>query len=136
EELTERRRLLVERGRELALERTVRGLLRGRERERRLRRERARELERLRQQLVRWEDGADETAAERLVGVERTAGQDQLLRDAEPDHAGEPLRSAPARDDADVDLGLTEPCACDGVTDVARERELATAAEREPVHGC
>src|SRR5207253_6108551 len=64
---------------------------------------------------------------------DRAAGEDQLLRDAEAADAGEPLRAAPAGDDAEVDLGLAEPRVARGVTQVATERELAAAAQREAV---
>ena len=61
------------------------------------------------------------------------AGEDQLLGDAEAADACESLRAAPAGNDSEVDLGLAELRARRGVTDVARERELAPAAERETV---
>src|SRR3712207_7971875 len=37
-----------------------------------------------------------------------TAGEDEVLRDGETAHAGQPLRPAPARDDPEVDLRLAE----------------------------
>ena len=50
-----------------------------------------------------------------------------------PHSAREPLRPAPAGDDPEVDLRLAELRARRRVADVARERELAAAAEREAV---
>ena len=52
---------------------------------------------------------------------------------ATPTRRGEPLRAAEAGDDAEVDLGLAELRLVAGVDEVARERELAAAAEREAV---
>src|SRR5262249_24587964 len=49
-------------------------------------------------------------------------------------NAREPLRPAPARDDSEVHLRLAELRVARRVADVARERELAAAAEREAVH--
>src|SRR5262249_43767079 len=73
--------------------------------------------------------------AKRLVGVDGSTGEDELLRDPEAADAREPLRPAPPRDDPEVHLGLTELRVRRRITDVARERELAAAAEREAVHG-
>ena len=70
---------------------------------------------------------------QRLLRVDRAAGEDELLRDAEAADAREPLRAAPAGDDAEVDLGLAEPRVRRCVAEVAAERELAAAAEREAV---
>src|SRR5207237_3741839 len=47
--------------------------------------------------------------------------------------ARQALRAAPAGDDPKVDLGLAELRGTRRVAQVARERELAAAAEREPV---
>src|SRR5205814_2389036 len=71
--------------------------------------------------------------AQGLLRVDGAPGEDQLLRDADAADAREALRPAPAGDDAEVDLGLPELRAARRVADVARERELAAAAEREPV---
>ncbi len=63
----------------------------------------------------------------------RAGREDELLREADAAHAREALRSAPARHDPEVDLRLAELCLRRRVPEVARERELAAAAEREPV---
>ena len=65
-------------------------------------------------------DRVDEADPQRLLRVDQAAGEDQLLRDADAADAREPLRAAPARDDAEVDLGLAEPRVARGVADVAR----------------
>jgi hypothetical protein len=55
---------------------------------------------------------------------------------ADADAAREALRAAEAGDDAEVDLGLAEACALSaGVDEIAGQRELAAAAEREAVDG-
>ena len=48
-----------------------------------------------------------------------------------PTRRGEPLRAAPSRDDAEQDLRLAEPGLLAGDAEVARQRQLAAAAERE-----
>ena len=65
-----------------------------------------------------------------LVGLHLATGEAQLLGPARADEAGEALRPAAARDDAEQDLGLAEhrPRAGDAV--VARQRQLAAATER------
>ena len=54
------------------------------------------------------QDRFDETNPERLVGSDDATGQDQVGSTAGADEAGQPLRAARARDDADVDLRLAE----------------------------
>src|SRR5581483_7857318 len=78
-------------------------------------------------------DRAHEADPQRLLCVDLAAGEDQLLRDPQAADAREPLRAAPAGDDAERDLGLPQPRATRGVAKVAAERELAAAAEREAV---
>src|SRR6266516_649986 len=78
-------------------------------------------------------DAVDETEPERLLRVDRPAGQDQLLRHSQTTDAREPLRAAPARNDPEIDLGLAEPRRRSGVPKIAGERELAAAPEREAV---
>jgi len=68
-----------------------------------------------------------------LLGPDGAPGEDDLLREAEPDDAGQALAPAPARDDPEVDLGLAELCFARGDPDIAGESELAAAAERVPV---
>ena len=90
----------------VALQRAVHRGLRGRERDRALRREQPRRLERRLEHGV--VHGVDQTALQRLVRVDDTPGEDQLLREADPAHAREALRPSPAGDDAEVDLRLAE----------------------------
>jgi hypothetical protein len=71
--------------------------------------------------------------AERLRGVDQLAGQDQPHRLARTDHAREPLRAAAARDDPEVDLRLPQARGVRGDAQVAGQRQLAPAAEREAV---
>src|SRR5439155_20136776 len=113
------------------LQRVVQRALGSRERARALRGQQPCDLERL---LEHWVvDAVHEADAESLLGVDKPAGEDEPLRDAEAADAGEPLRAAPAGDDPEVDLGLAElrPGGC--VAQVAAERELAAAAERKAV---
>src|SRR5919204_204012 len=107
--------------------------LRVRERERALRGEEPRRLAHPIQQLAALVDGVHEPAPLGLLGVDKPAGEDQLLREAEAADPREPLRPAPARDDAEVDLRLAELRRARGVAQVAAERELAAAAEREAI---
>ena len=50
---------------------------------------------------------------------------------ARADQAGQPLGAAAARDDAEQDLGLPKARLLAGDAEVAGQRELAAAAERE-----
>ena len=90
-------------------------------------------FERLLHQLVGLEDAVDEADPQRLLRVDDPPGEDQVLRDAEAADPRQPLRAAPAGEDAEVDLGLAELRGRGRVPEVARERELAAAAEREAV---
>src|SRR6266511_800377 len=119
----------------VALKSVIESDLRGGERERALRGDRARRLQRLRQQLSRLEDRVHEPDAERFVRSDDAAGEDQILRRAEPADPGKALRPAPAGNDPEVDLGLAELRARRRVADVAGECELAASPQREPVHG-
>src|SRR6185437_16966179 len=78
-------------------------------------------------------DRIDEPDAKRLVGAEDPAGEDELLGDTEAADACESLRPAPTRNDSEVHLGLPKLRNGRGVADVARQRELAPAAERKTV---
>ena len=68
--------------------------------------------------------------AQRLVGLHLAAGDHQLLGPAGADGARQPLRAAAAGDDAEQDLGLAEHGSLAGDAVVARQRQLAAAAER------
>jgi hypothetical protein len=67
-----------------------------------------------------------------LLGVHHAAGQAHLHGLGLADHAGEALRAAGARHDAELDLGLAEARRVGGDDDVAHHGELAAAAERKP----
>ena len=73
---------------------------------------------------------ATRPAALGLRGVHHAAGQAQLHRLGLADGAGQPLRAADARHDAELDLGLAELGRVGGEDDVAHHGELAAAAER------
>ena len=60
---------------------------------------------------------------------------DQVLGPRRPDQPGEPLGAAAAGDDAEQDLGLTEPRRRRRHPEVAGEGELAAAAEGEAGDG-
>ena len=70
---------------------------------------------------------------ERLLGAHVTAAPDQVLGLGRADEAGRALRAATAREDAELDLGEAEARRVGGDAQVARQRELEAAAEREPV---
>jgi hypothetical protein len=60
--------------------------------------------------------------------------QHQIFRPAQTDESRKTLRRAGARNDAQAELGLTELGAVGRNADVARQRELATAAERVTIN--
>ena len=75
-------------------------------------------------------DAGDEARALGFDGVHHPAGQAHLHRLGLADRAGEPLRSAHAGADAELDLGLAELGGVGGEDEVAHHRHLAAAAER------
>ena len=81
EEGREEDRLVGEPGAEVALQRAVGGVLRRRERDRALLRQRGGRLQRAGRAARRRVDRADEPDPERLRRVDRAAGQDQVLRE-------------------------------------------------------
>src|SRR5688572_92157 len=103
------------------------------QRERRVRRQRARELECARAQRGVIDQLIDQPDTMRLGRVDDVATQDQAQRSAVADEPRQSLRGAAAGDEAEPDLGLTEPRRARGDAYVARERELAAAAERKAV---
>jgi hypothetical protein len=71
---------------------------------------------------------------QRLVGTNLAAAQDQVLGPGRTDEARQPLGAATARDDAEQDLGLTEPGLGGSHPEVAGQCQLAAAAEGEARH--
>src|SRR5262245_1420712 len=65
-----------------------------------------------------------------FLRIHHAAGEDHVHRLRLSDRARQPLRPARAGHDADLDLGLPELRRVGGDDDVARERDLAPAAER------
>src|SRR6266480_1846895 len=133
EELAERLRLGIEVRHVIALERVIDGGLRLRERERALRRDQLRDLERRRHQLVGLEYVVDEPDPQGLIRIDDAPSEDQVLRNAEAADPRQPLRPTPAGEDAQVDLRLAELGGRGRVPQIARERELAAASERKAV---
>ena len=80
---------------------------------------------------VAVDDAVDEADAQRLLGADLAAREDQVLRPRRPDEAGQPLRAAAAGDDAEQHLGLAEPGRRAAHAQVAGQRQLAAAAEGE-----
>ena len=72
----------------------------------------------------------------RLVGVHHPAGQAHFHRLGLADRAGEPLRSAHARRDAQLDLGLAELCVFAGDDEIARQCDIETCAGGCPIDRC
>ena len=81
-------------------------------------------------QFLGRHDLVGEPDPQRLVGLDLAAGEAQLLGPARADQPGQALRAAPAGDDAEQDLRLPEHRALAGDPVVARQRQLAAAAER------
>ena len=77
----------------------------------------------------------DEADAERFGGRHAHARQDHLERLAAADEARQPLRASAARDDGEVDLGQSQVRVLGGDPDVAGQRELEAAAQREAADG-
>ena len=88
---------------------------------------------RRRGQVVGLDHLGDQPEREGALGIDRIAGEQQLGRASVADQPGQSLGPAPARDDPELDLGLTEARGARREPDVARERELASAAERDAV---
>src|SRR5439155_4096132 len=78
-------------------------------------------------------DRRHEPDLERLLRVDDVAGQHEVLGPSETDDARQPLRRAGAGYDAEPELWLPERRGLRRDADVARERQLAPAAERVPV---
>jgi hypothetical protein len=79
-------------------------------------------------------DPGDKARALRLGRVHHAARQTEVHRLRFADGAGQALGAARARDDAQLDLGLTEPGRVGRDDEVAHHREFAAAAERKAGH--
>ena len=88
-------------------------------------------LHRLGQQVGRRHDAGDQTGALGFSGVHHAAGQAHVHRLGLADQAGQPLRAAGARHDAELDLRLAELGGVGGDDEVAHHGQFAAAAERE-----
>jgi hypothetical protein len=107
-----------------ALEGVVRRLLGVGERERALGDEGFAELPGLRRQLPRLIDRVHEAALERLGSVDGATRVDQLLRVPERRRPREADAPAPAREDAEIDLGLADLRGRGREAQVAGQRQL------------
>ena len=75
-------------------------------------------------------DPIDDPDRERLVGAHLPPAPDQLLGPGRTDEPGEPLRAPGSGNDAEQDLGLADARVLRRDAEVARHRELETAAQR------
>src|SRR5439155_15362164 len=105
------------------------------ERHRRLPRQLGRERGRLGTHALRRHDPVDEPDAERFLGGDRPPEVDELARPGLADAPDQALRAPEARDEPEVDLGLPEARALRGDEQVAGERQLETAPQRDAVEG-
>jgi hypothetical protein len=78
-------------------------------------------------------DAVDQTHREGLRGVDRPAGQHQILRAGRTDQARQPLRATAPGNHPQGDLGDAEPSIGGRHPPVAGERDLAPAAQGVPV---
>ena len=92
-------------------------------------------LERDRVHPVGRDHAVGESDRERLLRADVAAGEDHLPGTCEPDQPGQPLGPTRAGDDPEPDLGQAELRVLGHDAEVARERELAPAAERVAVDG-
>ncbi len=72
---------------------------------------------------------------QRIVGIDRIAGQDHGHRLVHADQPRQPLGAAGARHQAELDLGQAEPRARRRDPEMAAERDFEAAAERGAVQG-
>ena len=94
-----------------------------------------RERARLGHQLGRRHDAIDEADAQRVVRRDGIAGEQQLERAPAADEPRQALRSGVAGNQPEVDFGLSELRGVGREAHRAGHRQLAAAAEREPVDG-
>ena len=90
--------------------------------------------ERLALERLRRDDPRADAVLQRLVGVQDAAAEDDLECQRAAGDARQPLRAAGAGDQPETRLGQPEARILRGQHDVARERELAAAAEAPAVH--
>src|SRR5438093_11094527 len=94
-----------------------------------------RERGRLRAHALRGHDPIDEPDTERLLGGDHPPEVDELAGPGLADAPDQALRAPEARDEPEVDLGLPEARALRGDEQVAGERQLETAPQRDAVEG-
>ena len=82
-----------------------------------------------------FDHAIDKTPGFRLRGAEGKAGQDQLLCPALADRAGEILRAAGSRHDAERHLGQRKPRICGGIDEIRSGGDLAAAAIGRAIDG-
>src|SRR4051812_46171270 len=82
-----------------------------------------------------FDDPVDEPEPRRLVRVDRLGAEDHLQRALSADQPGQALRAAERRREAEADLRLREACPVAGQRERRRFGDLASGAERDPVHG-
>src|SRR5262249_34001641 len=112
-----------------------RGPLRQAERDRWLPGQLSRERHRLGTHPVPRHHPVDEADAERVLRQDRLPEVDELARPAESHAPDETLRAPEARDKAEVDLRLAEAYPFPGDQQIAGERQLEAAAQRDAVEG-
>jgi hypothetical protein len=86
-------------------------------------------------ELVRRKHAIDQPDALRQLGLDRLAAEHELLRPGDAHAPRQAARAAEARNDAQLDLGLTEARLLGGVDPVAGAGQLAAAAQGVAVHG-
>lgn len=90
--------------------------------------------ERLFEEGFRGHHAGDQPGPLRFRGVHHPAREHQVHRLRLPHGPREPLRTAHAGDDAEVDLGLTELRVLGGDQQIAHHRQFAAAAQRVAGH--
>src|SRR5258706_14822045 len=79
---------------------------------------------------IALDDFVDEAGRERVLRRNRIAAENHRETLFDADEAGQKLRSAGARNDAELDFGKPEPRAGCGEAEITGERHLQPAAER------
>ena len=87
------------------------------------------------EECIGLDDRVGEPETRGLRAVDRVAGEDQLQRRATADEPRETLRAAVSRNEPELHFGEPELRLRGRHANVAREREFASPAEGEAVHG-